>query len=619
MLLRRWLIILLMFLPLAGAAQVEESIEDWLQEDGNEEVGAEMNDVLQEYMADKVNINDTAAMASMPFISPFQIKALCNYITLHGQLLSLKELAFVPGFDSATVGLLELVTTVEPYVADEKWRWWQGKHNVVTGIGGTVEQAAGYRDGSYAGDNLRALLCYTYNYRNHINVRLVADKDPTEGWRRANYYGYHLMLTDVGRIEKLIVGRYNLQFGQGLTIWTGLRPFNLLGQSPVRFGSGVRQASAFYEEGYQEGLAATVDVGRGIHLSAFASRVDGENLVGGHATYRQGNLIVGLTGAFTALDDSLAVRDYVYNQNYYRGRRLGNFGVDFAWQWRKVLLYGEAAVSSEGKPAAIAGATIAATGDTRFGVSGRYYHPLYHNLHAQGYAIGTTQGEQGMTFDAQTRLPLGIVAVVSADIHSFPSLRYGSYSPSSGTWLRVRLNRTFGRYVEASLRYAYRQKERNVPNIDSTLYLGESTIRQQLQGEVDAKAGRWNFATRAMYALFESHSGEPQKGWLVAQSARYTHKALQATASAAWFDVNGYYARLYLSESSLQYAWNMPMLNGRGVRASAVVRYAFNSSWSLAAKYAISWYPGQESVGSGAAQTEGPHRQTWFVQLRCRF
>ena len=124
MLLRRWLIILLMFLPLAGAAQVEESIEDWLQEDGNEEVGAEMNDVLQEYMADKVNINDTAAMASMPFISPFQIKALCNYITLHGQLLSLKELAFVPGFDSATVGLLELVTTVEPYVADEKWRWW---------------------------------------------------------------------------------------------------------------------------------------------------------------------------------------------------------------------------------------------------------------------------------------------------------------------------------------------------------------------------------------------------------------------------------------------------------------------------------------------------------------
>lgn len=619
MLLKRWFIILLTLLPMVAVAQVEESLEDWLQEDASEDAAAEMSDVLQEYVANKVNINDTVAMAEVPFISPFQLKALRNYITLHGQLLSLKELSFIPGFDSTTVGLLEMTTVVEPYTAGEKWQWWRGRHNVVTGIGGTVEQAEGYRDSSYAGDNLRALLCYTYNYRNHINVRLVTDKDPTEQWGKGNYYGYHLMLTDIGRLEKLIVGRYNLQFGQGLTLWTGLRPFNLLGQSPVRFGSGVRQASAFYEEGYQEGVAATVDAGLGIHLSAFASRADGENLFGGHATYRHGNIIVGLTGVYTLLDDSLAVRDYAYNQNYFRGKQLGNLGIDVAWQWSRLLLYGEGAISSEGKPATIAGATLSASGDTRFGVSYRYYHPLYHNLHAQGYSIGSNMGEQGVTFDAQTRLPLGLVAVVSADIHSFPSLRYGSYSPSSGTWLRLRLTRSFSRHIEASLRYAYRQKERNVPNIDSTLYLGEQTLRQQLQGEINAKTGRWQFVSRAIYALFESENGEPQRGWLVAQSARYTHKKLQVTAAAAWFDVDGYYARLYLSESNLQYAWSMPMLNGRGVRASVVLRYTFNSNWSLAAKYALTWYPGQESIGSGAAQTDGPRRQTWFIQVRCRF
>lgn len=619
MFLRRWFIILLLLLPVAVAAQVEESMEDWLQEDASEAEAAEMSDMMLEYMANKVNVNDTVAMAGLPFITPFQLKALRNYIILHGQLLSHKELAFIPGFDSTTVELLEMMTVVEPYTESEKWQWWRGRHNVVSGIGGTVEQAAGYRDSSYAGDNLHALLCYTYNYRNHINVRLVADKDPTEQWGKANYYGYHLMLTDIGRLEKLIVGRYNLQFGQGLTLWTGLRPFNLLGQSPARFGSGVRQASAFYEEGYQEGLAATVDVGRGIHLSAFASRADGENLFGGHATYRHGNLIVGFTGVYTLLDDSLAVRDYVYNQNYFHGKQQGNFGIDMACQWHRLLLYGEGAISSEGKPAAIAGATLTASGDTRFGVSYRYYHPQYHNMHAQAYAIGGTQGEQGVTFDAQTRLPLAIVAVVSADIHNFPSLRYGSYSPSSGTWLRVRLNRSFGRHVEASLRYTYRQKERNVPNIDSTLYLGEQTLRQQVQGEISANAGQWRFVSRAIYALFDSQNGEPQKGWLVAQSARFTHKNLQATAAAAWFDVDGYYARLYLSESNLQYAWSMPMLNGRGMRASVVVRYALNHNWSLAAKYALTWYPGQESIGSGAAQTEGPRRQTWFVQARCVF
>ena len=601
-------------------AQVDESIEDWLQEDGNEETAAEMSDILIQYLSDPVNINDTVAVAELPFLSPFQLQALRNYIILHGQLLSLKELAFVPGFDSVTIELMQRVSKAEPYTQDAKWRWWEGHHSLVSGIGGTVEQAAGYSDGRYNGDNLRALMCYTYNYRNQINIRLVADKDPAEAWGKGNYYGYHLMLSDIGRLKRLVVGRYNLQFGQGLTLWTGLKPFNLLGQTPVRFGSGIRQASAFYEEGYQEGVAATVDMGGGIGLSAFASRVEGETLLGGHVEYRRGNFILGFTGVYTAIDTLAAVRDYVYNQNYFRGDRLANFGLDAAYRYRKLLLYGEAALSSEGRPAVIAGASIDAASQTRFGISYRYYDRLYHNLHSQGYALGSNMGEQGLTFDAQTLLPLKVVLMASADIHTFPSLRYGSYGPSSGAWLRLRLNRQFGRQWQAIVRYAYRLKERNIPNIDSTLYLVEQTVRQQAQAELSFDAGgSWRLVSRVAYAQFDSQNTEPQHGWLAGQSARYTHGPLQATASVAWFDVDGYYARLYLSESNLQYAWSMPALNGRGLRGIVVVRWNVCRWLAVATKYAVFYYPGQESVGSGAAQTDGPLRQTWFVQLRCKF
>lgn len=209
---------LVLLFPFTAIAQVEEIMDDWIPEDATEDEVAEMNDMLQEYISNKVNINDTIAMASLPFLSPFQLKALSNYIILHGQLLSFKELAFVPGFDSATRALLEIMTTVEPYAVDSKWQWWQGRHSVITGIGGTVEQATGYSDSIYAGDNLRALFCYTYSYLNRVNVRFVADKDPTEAWGKGNFYGYHLMLNDIGKVEKLIIGRYNLQFGQGLTL-----------------------------------------------------------------------------------------------------------------------------------------------------------------------------------------------------------------------------------------------------------------------------------------------------------------------------------------------------------------------------------------------------------------
>ena len=61
------------------------------------------------------------------------------------------------------------------------------------------------------------------------------------------------MLNDIGRLKNIVVGRYNLQFGQGLTMWTGLAPFNIAGVSPMRFGQGIKPSGAFYEDNYLEG------------------------------------------------------------------------------------------------------------------------------------------------------------------------------------------------------------------------------------------------------------------------------------------------------------------------------------------------------------------------------
>jgi len=613
---KRWLITLLVLMPLWVTAQVDDAIEQWLQEDVEETQAAAVVDMLTQLNDEPVNINDTAAVRGLPMMTSFRYRSLCNYIMLYGQLLSTKELALIPGFDSVTVALLSSITKAEPYDGRAPLRWWQGRHSVVMGIGGTVEQAAGYRDGRYDGDNLHSLFCYNYNYRNKISVRLVADKDPGEAWGKSNFYGYHLMLSDIGCLDKLIVGRYGLQFGQGLTLWSGFKPFNIMGSTPERFGTGLRQASTFYETDYLEGAAVTVRVWRGLHLSAFASRVQGETLAGGHAEWLSGNLVAGVTLAATRFDDSLEVRDYVYNQTRFRGQRLFNGGVDATWQWRRLTLYGEASVDGEGHPAALAGATLTPSSVNRFGVSYRYYHPLYHNLHAQGYAIGTTQGEQGVTIDVSSQLPWRLNLLASVDLHRFMSLRYGSYSPSSGAWLRLQLSRQIGERMQVSVRYADRLKERNIPNIDSTLYLGEQTVRRQLQGELRASLGSCLLTTRAMYARFDSENVESQDGWLVAQMARYTQGPLQLTGGLAIFNIKGYYARIYLSESCLQYAWSIPMLYGKGLRAHVVVRWNIGGGLSLAAKYGVTRYFDRESIGSGAAETEGPMRQTWFVQLR---
>lgn len=616
---RRILLIIMLAVPVGALAQVEDAIEQWLVEEGSEEAAAELSDLLLQLRQEPVNVNDTHSLALLPFISPFQLKALRNYMLLHGQLLTVRELHMVPGFDSATVALLEPYLVAKPYAEYERPQWWRGRHTIVSGLGGTVEEAEGYRNGRYEGDRLRALLSYTYNFHNRITLRLSADKDPAEAWGRDNYYSGQLVVRDIGRIKTLVVGRYNLQFGQGVTLWTGLAPFNLTGTSAVRYAAGVRQAGVFNEQDWQQGAAATLDLGRGVEVSAFGSRKEGEWLGGAHVGYRRGNLVAGMTAVGAWLDDSLQLRDYAYNQTHFRGDRTLNLGLDAMYQHGPLLLFGEVAVGQNGRLAGIGGLRVSTDGDNSFGITGRHYDPLYHNLHAQAYSLYDTRNEQGLTLDARLRLPLRVMSQMSVDLYRYAAPRYGDYSPGTGAWLRAQLSRRLGRRLAAEVRYAWRRKERNVPNQDSTLYLGEQTLRQQLQLQLRYERGPWRLTTRVVAVGFEPERTERQHGWLVAQEVRRTTDRWQLAAQAAVFDIGGYYARIYLSESNLQYQFSIPSLHGRGARLAAVLRCDVTPALNLSAKYTLTAYPDQEHIGSGNAQTEGPVRQTCHLQLRWKF
>ena len=571
--LKAWFIALLLFLPAMSVAQVDEALEQLVAE-GGEATASGLADELFELSDMCTNINDTAALFSLPLLSPFQQRALANYITLYGQLLSHKELTLIPGFDSSTVALLAGLTVVEPYTPHRRLRLADGRHRLVSGVG------------AYSTDSIRALTVYSYTLGSHVSLRLAAEKDVDEPWGKDNFYSYHLMLNDLGRLERMIVGRYNLRFGQGLTLWMGLAPFNFIGSTPQRFGGGIRPASTFYEEGYQEGMALAVRLLHDWHVSAFASKSQGRGLTGGHVEYRSGNLVAGVTLAYTVLDSVLDPALRIYNRDYFRGDRLLNTGVDVAWQWRRLMLYGEAAVGDSGM-ANIGGAQMMVDSHNSFGISYRHYDVGYHNLNASPYGIGDGRNEEGWTLDARMRLPLKIDALLSADIHRFPSLRYGSYRPSAGEWLRLQLSRQFGQNLFAMVRYNYRRKERNIPNIDSTTYFWEETARRQLQGELRAEIGNWLLTTKAVWSQFESGNGEPQSGWLASQQVRYTYGDIQATAAVTYYEVNGYYARIYLNESNLQYFFNMPSCYGQGLRGWIVLRYSVSENLSLAAKYIV--------------------------------
>lgn len=192
---RRWVAIALLALalcPLRGRAQevlpsVWQEYIEVLTEEGDDETVEELLELYELYVESPANLNDTADLLSaFPFVSDLQRERLRAYISMEGELLSVEELYVINGFDSTTVELLRPVVKAAPWQepTSVSWKdlWRNGHSNLVAGISGTFEQARGYREGQYEGDNMRWMWRYRYKCGDRVQLQLSGDKDPGEAF-----------------------------------------------------------------------------------------------------------------------------------------------------------------------------------------------------------------------------------------------------------------------------------------------------------------------------------------------------------------------------------------------------------------------------------------------------
>lgn len=647
-------------------------LELWAEMAEDDGAVEEFAELYYLYSDHPINLNDTnnQDLEALCFISPFQRSALKAYIQQHGQLLSMNELELINGFDDITRHLLLPICTAGPLSDTRhislKEMCTRGHSNLLVGSNGTIEQARGYRDSIYEGNNLRLYYRYLYRYRDNLQIQLSADKDPGEALFRGSqrqgfdFYGGHLMLSNMGKLRKLIVGQYKLQFGQGLTLWSGFAPYSAIGSEIYRYGQGIGAASAFAEYGYLQGIATTVELFPHWELTAFYSNADrsatlprgasadtnvvqsiyqsgyhrtateiakkgllNEQLYGGHLQYQKNNLRIGLTGVRTLFDKSIQPLATIYNQFYFRGDNNTNVGIDAAYHYRRLLFFGEAAMSQNLGYASIGGMQWQIASHSQFSAYYRNYSIDYQNHHSAALGRNSaTQNEEGFCMNLSTQLPFSITAVANADWFRFPWLKYRVYDSSHGCEYRLALSRPITTRWSASLRYRYTEKGRNAMEDELAQYVIEQTRRQQLQCDIEYHTpSGWAMKTRAMWAHFGCDMHESEQGVLLFEDISYRpqHRPITLATRIALFDVSAYDARLYMSESDMAYSYGSLSLQDAGCRFYLLLHYDVSQDLSISAKYAITNYDDKESIGSSYEKIEGSHRQTWKVQLRWKF
>ncbi len=464
-----------------------------LAEDSDDDI--DYKDLLENYIffsENPIDINseDVKQLVELHLLNVFQYEELLKYRRYYGDFLFLDELEMVEGFDDLTLSIIRPLVIVGQNKDRDKLTFKKmaryGKHQILGRYEQVLEKQQGYLpiddstllakpNSRYLGSPQKLQFRYIYNYRNRIRAALVVEKDAGEMFftdkvsdtiqallgknykRGFDFIGFHLYAKDLGIVKAAVLGDYQLSFGQGLTMWSGMSFGKAgAGSSVMKQGRGITPKGSASEFGFMRGAAVTLGGGpfsgtvfyshrwvdanvsvadsleneaefisslqeTGYHrtigelLDRHAIR---QQVIGGHLSYAIAHFEVGYTAQHTWLSTPLELKPSHYNQFYFQGKNLTNQGIDFKYVKGKYAVFGEMAMSynpgtkvpelvegptstqsgvSTGSTvlgfAGLLGLTVKPAGYLNFTIMYRDYGKAYQNLMSN--AIGEGSRNQG--------------------------------------------------------------------------------------------------------------------------------------------------------------------------------------------------------------------------------
>ena len=198
--------------------------EELAADDTDPEAVAVYIERLHDLAESPVNINsaDENEISKLFFLSDFQIKALADYVHSSGRIVSVYELADIPGFDK------EIVLMMVPFISlDEKMRMHADSARLRNILLTNLSIKPGNDDSTSQGSSWKMLSKYKFS-SGGFSGGITAEKDPGEKFMSGepplpDFLSFNLAYNGSGTLRKLIIGDYSARFGQGTNINTGIR------------------------------------------------------------------------------------------------------------------------------------------------------------------------------------------------------------------------------------------------------------------------------------------------------------------------------------------------------------------------------------------------------------
>jgi len=638
-----------------------------------------------------LNLNTASPeeLRALPLLREKQVAALLKYRQANGPLLSIYELQAVPDWEVRTIErVAPFVTVANPSPNSARGPLWQRikkeeNNAVLLRYERVLQQRKGYAPADtfqgrptlrYLGSPDAVALRYRVSHAHDFSLGFTAEKDAGEplAWRPSqnqlgpDFLSAHFVLHEQGRLKTLALGDYQLQFGQGLLLSSGLAQGK--GAETItnlrRASLGVRPYAALLENTFFRGAAATYRLTPRWEATAFASRKNidanarlatdslaqfdefsssllltglhrtateianrqrlSETVGGGHVGYlsTDGNLALGFTAVGTHYGAAFQKRDEPYNRFEFSGQNNLALGAHYSYGWHNLLLFGESGRSSGGGLGTVNGLLASLGPSVDAAVLVRHYDADFHTFYGNALSENTRNiNESGFYLGLKVR-PLARWEVsVYFDQFRFNWLRYRVSAPSQGQDALVRVAFTPTKTSLLYAQYRARLKPLDLPTslTGRAVPLPGQQLRHSLLLYADVQpTAQLGLRTRLQTTYLRADDNLPwRRGFVLSQDATVQlARRISLAARYAIFDTDDYDTRQYIFEQDVLYAVSVPALYGQGTRAYAVFQATLNKHFTLWLRYADTRYRHQATIGSGLEQIRGNARSEVTAQVR---
>ena len=636
---------------------------------------SQLNDELQRLKEHPIDLNSTTKdeLQKLNLLSDIEINNILNYIKKNGKMLSIYELQSVDGFYE------DLIKKILPFVYVSK-NIFQPKltlkniikycHNdLLLRPSRTLQKQAGYStqdsSGKFLGSPEKYTLKYRFFYQNNISCGLTAVKHSGEEFFKGtqkngfDFYSFHFYYHQKGFVKTVAIGDYQVQFGQGLTIWKG---FSISKTTDImnvkKNGLGIKPYHSENEFNFMRGAATTLSFshievtpffsykkidatlnqssGTVVNPASFSSLIESpihatmndmnkkhnltETIYGIHASSVFKKLTIG-TGIYRLAYSLPQIQQNVlYNKFEFQGSCNSNAGIDYSLLLKKISLFGEVSKTLNAGSAMLQGLTAQLTRDISFSMLYRNYAKDFHPFLSKSFSENTTsENEKGLFMGILFR-PLSVMNIYTyCDYYTFPWLKYQTNAPSCGNDYMLRCEYIPSDEMKMIFQFSQKNKQINIASTSDAISYLENTIHQNFKYSLYYKiSSTFLMQSRIECVRNKTENNPVKQGWLVFQDVIYKNPdhPFSVVFRYALFGCDTYDERIYAYENDVAYDYTMTTYYYSGSRTSVLINLKINKYSNCQIKFDHTFYNNKNGIGTGANKINGNKVDDIKLQLR---